>query len=687
MRNKSFLTFLILTGLSFAFYSKDVVQKNPETIFLTTEAIKEYDKFKAIIPEKVSVIFKFDLEAPLNLESYNNWNKEVQIIKLRFEEKFDFLTPLDLYTSRNKLEEAILNKDFNASSIKLLKQNSLSFLAIEKESEDFKNLIKAVHETSSFKVSTAGIPYTNYLLDNYSRSIKEKVFPLMFFVSFCFIYLITRSLKSSVLLFLPCLFSATICLSVIKYFYKNMNMVTSIIPLMCFTIVLAMVFHLYFSLRMTGDFSLTIKNKLTPIILMILTTCIGFGSLAISEIQAISDFGKLSSFLIILTCAYGFFFFKFSASFLMDGQNRKREFKKLKVIFHKSLSIKAIVAISILGIGIGSYSLAHIDITTDATKYFPPESKLKESIDSINKSVSGVPLFEVILLETKGNREGLRQLENLELKLDAAMRGTKGYQQLLSLSSMIKEVNKSYSGDYFIPANDLAFHLIRSRLKPAISEAFPLSKEYKISVLGSAIDVDEYEESLLALKSFLSKQNLKYKINGLYYNLMISQKSMIHILFKSFFIALIIVSSIAFLYVRKIKIFFIFLAINIIPVFISFIFMKFFGFSINIATVMTYSIGLGIIVDSSFHLIHSLNQREKLSFDDYFQTTALPILGSSALLIGSFSLFGFNGFLPIKEFGLNLSIILSLGLFFDLYVFPTLILGSSNIKEAFHANV
>jgi predicted RND superfamily exporter protein len=69
--------------------------------------------------------------------------------------------------------------------------------------------------------------------------------------------------------------------------------------------------------------------------------------------------------------------------------------------------------------------------------------------------------------------------------------------------------------------------------------------------------------------------------------------------------------------------------VNILPVLLSFVFLYLLGLSFNIATVMIYSISLGIVVDSSFHLVHAFYDH-KMQKDFYVQTLVLPILFSSA---------------------------------------------------------
>ena len=106
--------------------------------------------------------------------------------------------------------------------------------------------------------------------------------------------------------------------------------------------------------------------------------------------------------------------------------------------------------------------------------------------------------------------------------------------------------------------------------------------------------------------------------------------------------------------------------------------MYLFGLSFNIATVMTYSISLGLIVDSSFHIIHGLD-KENLNYDFFFKTIILPVFGGSLLLTIAFLMFSLNNFLPIKEFGICLGMIIFIAMTFDLTILPTIYLGKSSI--------
>jgi uncharacterized protein len=664
-------------------YSHGLQQKNPETLFLTKEGIREYKNFNKLIPENKNLVIGLDYIEKPTFSEYLEKKRFFIALKQKYSETFEIILPENQYRHLKHFKEALEKDQFPHGPLKLTGKRHLAFLIIEKDiNSSFNNIIDQVAEAFP-QAKMAGIPYTNYLLDRYSKAISEKVFPIMFGISFLLILLLTFSLRDSILIFLPCFYTALISLSVIKLIYQSMNMVTSIIPLMAFAINLSIAFHLYFTMINEGSFRLAIKKKLTPFLLMIFTTAIGFGSLYVAEIKAISEFGALSSALILTTSFFTLLWFCFVEGLFKNAPKVLKLPLFSSAIFSKSLSIKTIFLFSFLTVIITLPIIPKINVITDATRYFPKATGLKIAMDNINEKVVGLPLYQFIFsFEKDLEIEKLKEIEVFENKLKKRLLELKSEIKIFSMNSVISENNRAYSGMAKIPSQMLSYATLRSRLPTTLKESFPLSNKYKISLLGKSSNVGSYTKILDQLEIFVAENfQYPYLVNGLYYNLMVSQKEMIKVLTKSFLFALLIVSFIAYLYVRKKRIFFIFLFVNIIPVFISLIFLYLFNFSLNIATIMTYSISIGIIVDSSFHIIHSLERKEGNGFEEYFKTTIVPIIGSSALLVLSFSLFGFNQFLPIKQFGLNLSLILALGLIFDLFVLPTLYLGHSRVKE------
>lgn len=99
--------------------------------------------------------------------------------------------------------------------------------------------------------------------------------------------------------------------------------------------------------------------------------------------------------------------------------------------------------------------------------------------------------------------------------------------------------------------------------------------------------------------------------------------------------------------------------------------------ALNISTIKTFSISFGMIFDGTIHLLY--NYKRPTMDNKIFQQAVLnPIYLSSFVTIASFIVFAFHDFIPIKEFGILLALLLALGLLFDVLLLP--VLEESNKK-------
>ncbi len=632
----------------FFIYSKDLKQENNEYLFLTADGIEKLNTFKEKFPELETLII-----------SGNFKDKISDIVKICTDS-------CDLIGTRA------------GKSVKELKDaESIIIVTRLDEPSRMKELISFFANDDSIEL--AGHSYTNSLLDNYSKIIQTQLFPLMFSVSFLIILLLTRSLSISAIVFFPSILSALLSLSVIKFLFGSMNMVTSIVPLMSFVVTMCLGQHLYYGVDENNNVRSVLKYKKNPIFLMLLTTFIGFFSLALSSISVIRTFGMLTAVLIVLSSLVSILWF-----FLLSDKCKRlnNPLASLQKYYpNKSLSRTAIVVVALVSLMSILAFTDKVEIVTDATRYFPKSSKLKERIDHVSMKVGGIPIAEIGLkFSGETNYFLLKKIEELEQEISK-----KTGLKIISNNQIVSDINSLYSKNPELPGSKEAYLLLRSQAPSALKDIYPVFEEsYHITLLGNSINVDEYESILKSVDEILKKYEYTYEVNGLYYNLMISQKEMGLTLFKSFFSSLLMIVLIAFLYMRRTRIIFTFLFVNTIPVGLSLAFIYTMGMSLNIATIMTYSISLGMVVDSSFHLIHALEHKD-MSYNDYIKKSVTPIISSTLVLCLSFLLFVVEEFIPIREFGLNLFFIILMGLIFDLFVLPTLFLGSNKTSEHFNA--
>lgn len=654
------VTLLLLTLLLGSFlYTNDLQQVNSEEVFLTVQGKKQYRQYRADHQNNSVVIAKFN---------HPNFSSKAQIIEA-FENLIQFcedddcqaIAPQALPPASNQLIPLSNEKSFAAILIDQAHGKHIKQMIAKVQTEPF-------WQNQKNRVQFGGIPYTNLKLDEYSRSIKKKLFPFFFVMSFILIFFLFKNLKLSLALFLPCVASALMTLTAIKYFFLHSNLVLAIIPLMMFILNMSLLFHVFYTAFEEKSFQEAIKEKKQPIFLMLISTFIGLISLLSSEIEVIRHFGLLSACLLVLSSGtsliWTYFLDELIALKTLNFTPRSLPVFKLTHPYSR----KTIAIFSLIAFGLGLSLFPKIHILTDANEYFPEDEFVKSDMLAISNSFVGTPLLD-ITFQTKDYND-IKEIEFIEEQLKGDV--SKEIRSL-SANKIVRFANNIYAKSDNLPGNKFAYQTLLARAPGGLGQAYSNLQQYRLTLFGNPMNVDLYENFLQKIKSSLQKSSsLKFKFNGLYYHLMTAQKEMIYTLFKSFLGTLMVISLITLVLFRNLKLFGIIFLVNIIPVFCTFCFFYITGMSFNIATVMTFSISLGIIVDSTFHQLHALTQ-PKIQPSEYKMKVVQPIILSALTLSSCFFMFLFNPFLPIRHFGISLSFVILVGALFDLKVLPPLI--------------
>lgn len=650
------LAFITVVLLSF---SNDLIQYNKEEVFLTENSLKLYKSFLTKHEDKRFVLGYLETDNPIKIEvAFKKIKQKYPQVKFAWAKNFT-----KKQTNHNIRE---FYKKNNLLSLKLIDEKGHFFIFTHPEMfpTELNRLFSDILE--HFKnVKLIGPSFTNFYLNKQSLEIKTTVFPILFIFSFIFIVVLIKSLIPAFYIFFISLFSVGLTLVITENIYTHSNMVTVISPLVSFVITLAVSFHFYFSSLVYKRKKEVLKWKLYPFLLMILTTVIGFASLYLSDILAIKQFALISSLSIFISSSFtiGFWVLFFDNI----SPRKKLEFKGTKYLLFLPRKNSALL-ITIVSILFGLWSFIKIPVLVEASYFFPQKHIIRTSIDKLHHHFLGNPNLEIIIKADQSNFENILEIDKIEQDLKLVH---KSINNIASLNTIIKDINYLYLGQKILPKASVAYYTLKSKV-PKILQNYGNTdeNEYRITIYGKLLNTEEYFQFVGAVDNYLKKNNIKYEFNGIYYHLMTSQKNLIQTLIKSFLISLFIVCLIIAFSFKSLSDFFIFIIVNIGPPSLSLLFMNIAGFSLNVATIMTFSVSFGIIVDSTIHILFSIKNNEKT--EDYKVATIGPIFYVSLLLIFSFLIIGFNDFLPIKQFGVLMSMTILFGLLFDLYIVPAL---------------
>lgn len=671
------LCFAILwlaTHLALAWWSHDLPMNNTESLFMTRGAAADYHLFRELVGERRVLAVKIELDHDMSELEFIRIKDGIRTLKdLYPEPDFQWLDFHSAYQKKLASGNFAETRSFWTTEKDLLlplfsDRHGGFVVMIDWNVSDAKitELTSYIQKSSSFRmghVAIAGLPWVNLKLNQYAGDIKTILMPLMFLVCFGFTWLLLRSLPATVLLILASIFALSSSMALIKALYGSLNMITAVVPLRVFVVNLTLCFYVYFSAIQRGSLRLAITAKWRPIAMGLAATALGFGSNAVSSIPAIRQVAIVAMIALIMA--------GFSSVFIlwMIDPLWQRFLTLPKTLLHNprvcfpfptwSPRVKNSLLIGV--IACVAVSASQIPILTDATQYFPPKSGIKADLDRVENGFLGTPVFEVVLKKsdnTEFNFDDYTTLASAELSLTTQLGAP---YKILSLNALAREANRLFSGVDTIPANKFAWMTLMGGLPEQVRASFPTGRAYRVSLLGKALNHDSFLHDQSIVWSELAKlpPAYRFEVSGLNFNLMQSQEDLLQILLLSFFGSVAVILVAFQLFFQDFKATLRFALWTLAPMGLGICLMFLLRFSLNIATVMSFGVSLGMIVSGLIHIAYEnchSNDAEKLHYE-----TILPLAAAAVVLTIGFGLFGLNEFLPIHQEGILVAAMIAVG--------------------------
>ena len=292
---------LILPTLLLFFWTKDLRQNNKEYLFLNKTLKQSYDQFTKTFGHDDQLITEIPKLASDNDQSLLMKVKAITQ-KLNAHGVSTWTAPSSTTKKSLPSEWVKFYQEHPLMDFKLSTPLSL-FLVIQVPNINDKEQIQFYEDMlkTPFPINMAGMGYTNYHLNAMGESIQTKLFPLLFIFTLltCFYYY--RNLELTLFVFINSLFATMIGLAVLKIGYGEANILTTSVPLINFVTTLSLSIHVISGLFTYQGIGLTYKRKLTPMLLMVSSTIVGFFSLVTSDIIAVKQFAITSSLTLLIT--------------------------------------------------------------------------------------------------------------------------------------------------------------------------------------------------------------------------------------------------------------------------------------------------------------------------------------------------------------------------------------------------
>ena len=537
----------------------------------------------------------------------------------------------------------------------------------------------------SDKVMLAGVPVVVTELDRLgSMRENEKFFMVTLLVSLLMLYRIVRDWKVTLAVIGLTVWGIELTVSILNWTGGEMNFVLSALPAMVMVFALAIAIHVlhYYRLELAvseqlGDETDPLQRALhsawRPCCLATLTTVIGLLSLTTSDIAPVADFGAAAAVGSVAALLIGL---GFTPAVLVLWPPQSESTSATETTWHlrsgywivrngRSVATASLLIVAALGWGVFSIQshIAPLD-------FLPAGSRVLRDSLRIDRELTNVESVEAIVdfrTEDASFVDKLDRVRRIEQKLAAHP----DVRHTLSLASFFPE---KFPESALETARLLGDAASRGGSDEYLSRG---QRYWRITLRLRPLTENEKSLVIQDLSSVVS--DVDVSLTGITPLLAHAQVDIFDGFWESFATALLIITLVMIVALRSFWLALIAMIPNVTPVAIVFGALGWTGTPVDIGTMMTASIALGIAVDGTFHFLVHYQRRLRRHHDHTRATTwALMQTGApifSAAIVASIGMLALtlSSFTPTANFGMFMALLLTAAVFGDLCLLPAIL--------------
>lgn len=524
-----------------------------------------------------------------------------------------------------------------------------------------------------------------------------------------------RSFRLALLVWISATYCQCLSLSMVYYYSGQVNGMMTILPILLLVIFVSSAVHMinYYqdALEKVGEVAAPTRAFAVgwfPCSLAIITSAIGMGSLALGSMAPVRSFGIFAALGTLSTLAVLLLVLPGGMHLIESSNNRpKRTDRRGRInallelwswdsiadLAHRhatSITFICLATTVLVGVGLtwlkGSMQLT--DMQHESSRIAKDHSWFQENIG---------PLLPVEMVLRFDRNSPLSMLDKLELadRIEQAVRSMPGPTSTASLAAFLPRPNAP--GGLRGTVRRTLLNRRLTRHKADIADTNPYLADtgdeelWRITARIEGLDGQRYEEMLADLKNVVDPILLEVRkevdptvslvYTGTVPLLAESHPSLIHDLMLSFSVSLILIGVVLVFGLQSIRLGLMSILPNVFPIVLVFGALGWMGRTIDVGSMMTASVGLGIAVDGTVHYLTWFARGMKsglsrqASILNAYQHSAPAMLRTTAICGAGLAVYGLSSFLPAARFGWIVCVLLLAALVGDLVLLPAMLAG------------
>jgi len=537
-------------------------------------------------------------------------------------------------------------------------------------------------------------------------------------VSTLLAFVLLRSLRLALLVLLVSYYATFITLSLVPLTNGTFNMVLAVMPSLMLVLTLSAAIHVAnywrYSDHQKGHVRhaviQAVKQATTPCLYASLTTAIGLISLTTSPLLPVRSFGLYSavgcgiSLIVVLFCLPTLLLFWPATPEQSDREQSSWAGFAAFITRHKNAVAFGCVAVFIAS----SWGLRYFRTETKVIRYFPKTARVVQDYEFLENQLAGIVPVDTVIRFDQGAQKELNFLQRLELVRRVQNR-IQNHNEISGTISLATFMPVEKNPEEMTTFQRLRFNKRATEVERKVHDENSAADQFLALAQDTPIQLDDHlsnagdelwritaQVAVLTDLNYvkltndleeIAKSELKFHagtdhvVTGMVPLFLRTQQAVLQSLIRSFGLAFGIIAVVMMLLLKNPIAGLITMLPNLLPVGMVFGLVSWAGMRVDIGTMITASVALGIAVDGTLHLITWFrNGLLEGKTRDEALSEALGHCGpamsqtSFAIGIGMFVLY-FADLLLISRFGWLMASLIGAALIADLVFLPALLAG------------
>ncbi|MBM4050578.1 MAG: hypothetical protein FJ279_36240, partial [Planctomycetes bacterium] len=467
---------------------------------------------------------------------------------------------------------------------------------------------------------------------------------------------------------------------------RTVNMVTVVLPALLFVLALSNGVHFASRFRAKraalGDrdeaLRATLRELLLPSLLTSATTAVGFGSLIISDMKPVTDFGIFAAIGMLTSLALNLLIVPGVLSLFHRGPGMaaqpSRPHWSGRAVAAMARHQRLVLAAAIVLLVLGGVAMTRLTVESNVLKFFPEHSRIAQDYEFIGKKLTGFYTVELDVRASPGHENAALQAMG---KLGQAIAARPEVARVDHYGEFAPLMPLAAVGELLGASKAAAglLHEVSSRFRRVEQGQVALRMSVLVRAMSSA---DFY--SLLSFIRAKGREMLPpgaaWNITGVVSLLNDVQRSLVETQVKTFALSGVVVIVMIGVLFGSLRAGLASILPNLLPVVSTFALMALVGIPLDAATVMVASVAIGIAVDNTIHFLACYRAQKRAGLAPVEASAAALSDAGSAMVFTSlvaaagFSVLLLTEFRPIAYYGLLMAFTMLTALACDLFVTP-----------------